>query len=144
MDQENQVAQASTENAVPMQTLATTESTNSVTNDVGDHKLWAIVGYILPILFFVPMVIETSKHNMFARFHANQQLNLLIVWVVVQVVLGQILYMAIGGGMYMLMPIINLGLLVLVVLGIINAAQGEMKKLPLLGGFSFLDTLFRK
>jgi uncharacterized membrane protein len=144
MDQENQTTQGDEHAQMHAPTPVVTETANTASNTADDHKLFAIVGYILPILFFVPMVIESSKNNAFARFHANQQLSLLIVWLVVQVALGQLLYMVLGGGMYMLMPIINLGLLVLVVLGIINAAQGEMKKLPLIGGFSFLDKLFKK
>jgi uncharacterized membrane protein len=38
----------------------------------------------------------------------------------------------------MFMPILNLALLVLVILGVINAAQGTMKELPIVGKFRIL------
>jgi uncharacterized membrane protein len=111
--------------------------------DVSDHKLFAILGYIIPILFFLPMVQEGSKNNVFARFHANQQLVLLALWVVVSFVFGSFAYSIFGGLGSMIMSALNLVLLVLVVLGIINAAQGEMKELPVIGGFKLLDKIFK-
>ena len=108
---------------------------------VADHKLFAILGYILPILFFIPMIQESSKNNEFARFHANQQLNLLGVCIAVYV-FGQILY-SISYMLFTLIPILNLALLVLAIMGIVHAAQGQMKELPLIGKFKFLDTLFK-
>ena len=46
--------------------------------DVDNNKALAIVGYIIPILFFIPLLNESSKNSPFAKFHANQQLVLLI------------------------------------------------------------------
>ncbi len=106
-------------------------------DEVGDHKLYAILGYILPFLFFLPLLQESSKNNAFARFHANQQLILLIGWVALYVVgnmLVMILYMM---GVFLL-PLLNLAFLVLAILGIINAAQGQMKELPVIGKIRLL------
>ncbi len=114
-----------------------------VANDgVSEHKLWAIVGYILPFLFFIPMLDEKAKHNAFARFHAEQQLALLAVclgvYVLANVIMGMFFY-----GLFFLMPLINLAIIVLAVLGIIHAAQGEMKQLPIIGGIKLLDKVFK-
>ncbi len=110
---------------------------------VSEHKLWAIVGYILPFLFFIPMLDEKAKHNAFARFHAEQQLALLAVclgvYVLVNVIMGMFFY-----GLFFLMPLINLAIIVLAVLGIIHAAQGEMKPLPIIGGIKLLDKVFKE
>ena len=114
---------------------------HKTTNDVDDHKLFAIIGYILPFLFFVPMVQDTSKNNTFARFHANQQLTLLVVCVGLYI-LAQVIFSV----SYMLMifiPLLNIGILVLAIMGIIHAAQGEMKELPLVGKFNFLGMMFK-
>ena len=48
--------------------------------DVEKNKALAIVGYIIPILFFIPLVTD-AKNSPYAKFHANQQLNLLLFWV---------------------------------------------------------------
>lgn len=110
----------------------------SVESDtVSEHKGLAILGYILPFLFFLPLVNEKSKHNEFARFHANQHLILLIAIVGLYVVHNLLYMMLFLGGLF-LSQLINLAFLVFMVLGIINAVKGEMKELPLIGGFNLL------
>lgn len=126
--------------AAPAQTSA---PASNDTADVNDHKLFAILGYILPFLFFIPMVNDSSKNNPFARFHANQQLILLVIGVGFYI-LSNVFYMTLGALSLILFPIANIAMLVLVVLGIINAAQGEMKELPLVGHFKLLDKVFKK
>jgi uncharacterized membrane protein len=106
--------------------------------DNSDHKLFAILGYILPFLFFLPLLNDKSKHNAFARFHANQQLILLILGIGVHFLATPFLFMLLGYGGYMFSSLLNLALLVFVILGVINAAQDEMKELPLIGGFKLL------
>jgi uncharacterized membrane protein len=114
----------------------------TASNDHSDHKLFAILGYILPFLFFLPMLQEGSKNDPFARFHANQQLVILAVWLAVYVV-STVLFSMMYMPLFFLMPLINLALLVLAILGIINAAQGEMKPLPVIGKFELLHKLFK-
>lgn len=103
-------------------------------NSVGDAKLWGIIGYIIPILFFVPLVMDDLKNNSYAKFHANQQLVLLISWIVVNVVGGIIPFL----GWFIILPIGTIILIILAIIGIINAAQGVEKKLPMIGGISIL------
>lgn len=103
------------------------------------HNVWAIVGYILPILFFIPLMQDETKNDEFTRFHANQQALLLIVLAGLYVA-QHVLYMIFFLG-WLAMPIIvllQIGVLVLVVLGVINAVGGKMKELPLIGGFKVL------
>ena len=103
-------------------------------SDVDNNKAFAIVGYILPILFFVPLLNESSKNSPFAKFHANQQLILLISWFAVNVV-GMIIPLV---GRSVILPLGWLFLLVCVIMGLIGAANGQMKKLPLIGGITIL------
>lgn len=107
-------------------------------SDNSEHKLFAIIGYILPFLFFLPLLNEKSKNNDFVRFHANQQLILLILGVGVHFLATPFLYMTFGYGGYLFSSLLNLALFVLVVLGVINAAQEERKELPLVGRFRLL------
>jgi uncharacterized membrane protein len=97
--------------------------------DVEKNKLMAIVGYIVPILFFIPLVTE-GKDSPFARFHANQQLVLLIVAIAVNVA-GTMIPVI---GWFLILPIGVIVVLVLAVMGILNASRGEMKRLPVIGG----------
>ena len=137
MDQENQATQENAQN-----TSFTAPTIQKETSDVGDHKLFAILGYILPFLFFIPMLNDASKNNPYVRTHADQQLTLLVIWLAWSV-FTNVFFMAMPSGLYMLMPIVNIGLLVLVIIGIINAAQGQTKKLPFLGSISLIDKLFK-
>ena len=104
-------------------------------SDVESNKPLAIVGYIIPILFFLPLVIESSKNSPFAKFHANQQLILLIAAFGVQIVGIITIPLLIG---LLILPVGWLFLLVCAIMGIIGAANGQMKKLPLIGGFAIL------
>jgi uncharacterized membrane protein len=116
------------------------EQTNQTQNvpqgdkaDVEKNKAMAIVGYIIPILFFIPLISD-GKNSPFAKFHANQQLVLLIAAVVINVVGGIIPIL----GWFIILPLGCIFLLVVAIMGIINASKGEMKKLPLMGGIEII------
>lgn len=93
------------------------------------HKAIAIVGYIIPILFFVPLLSEAKK-NAYAKFHANQQLNLLLWWVVGHIVAAILMIIIIGALLYV---VVYIGGVIFMVMGVINAANERMKPLPLIG-----------
>lgn len=102
-------------------------------SDVEKNKAMAIIGYILPILFFIPLVSD-AKNSPFAKFHANQQLNLLLAAIAVNVV-GSIIPIL---GWFIILPFGSLAIIVIAIMGIINAVKGEMKKLPIIGGFELI------
>ncbi|MDP1884463.1 MAG: DUF4870 domain-containing protein [Candidatus Moranbacteria bacterium] len=101
--------------------------------DVESNKAMAIIGYIIPILFFVPLLSD-AKNSPFAKFHANQQLNLLLAAIAVNIV-GTIIPFL---GWFIILPLGSIALIVIAIMGIINAVKGEMKALPLIGGFSLI------
>jgi len=101
--------------------------------DVESNKAMAIVGYIIPILFFIPLLSE-AKSSPFAKFHANQQLVLLLACIAVNVV-GTIIPFL---GWFLILPLGTIALIVLAILGIINAAKGEKKALPVIGGIELI------
>lgn len=102
-------------------------------NDVEQNKAMAIIGYILPILFFVPLLSD-AKNSPFAKFHANQQLNLFLAAIAVNIV-GTIIPIL---GWFIILPLGSLAVLVIAIMGIVNAAKGTMNKLPIIGGFSLI------
>lgn len=101
--------------------------------DAEKNKAMAIIGYIIPILFFIPLVTD-AKNSLFAKYHANQQLVLLIAAIAVNFI-GTFIPVL---GWFVILPIGTIVLIVLAVMGIINAAKGEMKPLPIIGGFNII------
>ena len=86
----------------------------------------AIVAYFL---FFVPLLTD-AKDDPFVKFHVKQSIVLLIL-----VVISWFIWIipVIGWLLGVVMPIF---ILVLWVIGIINAASGKEKPLPLIGQFA--------
>lgn len=108
--------------------------------DVSDNKGLSVLAYI-GILVLIP--IFAAKNSKFARFHSNQGLVLLIADVAVSIVSG--ILTKILGGIIVIGTIVSLvcslaglALLALAILGIVNAAQGKAKELPLIGSIKLL------
>ncbi|MEC0232495.1 hypothetical protein [Paenibacillus alba] len=96
--------------------------------DIQSNKGMAIVGYIL---FFIPLIL--AKDSKFAWYHANQGLTLLVVAVVLNVVLSIIPFIG-----FLLLPLVNLAIFIFAILGIVAAAQGQVKPLPIIGNYTLL------
>ena len=109
--------------------------------DAEDNKIMGILAY-LGILVLVP--IFAAKESRFARFHANQGLVLLIAAIalsVVVMILGIVLALVsttIAALTSLLSMAVSIGCLVFAIIGIINAAKGEMKELPIIGKYTIL------
>ena len=109
--------------------------------DVNNNKGYAILSYF-SLLVLIP--IFAAKDSKFARFHANQGLVLMIseviYWVAVAIVTA--IFMAINWWLGSIFSTIfalgNIFFLVLSILGIVSAAQGQYKTLPLIGKISIL------
>lgn len=96
--------------------------------DIQSNKGMAILAYIL---FFVPLI--AAKDSKYAWYHANQGLTLFLAGVIVNVVLGIIPFIG-----WLLLPLANLAIVILAVLGIVAAAQGQVKPLPFIGSYTLL------
>ncbi len=97
--------------------------------DIEKNKGIAAVAYIL---FFVPLL--AAKDSRFATYHANQGLLLLILAVAINVIGGIIPFI----GWFLILPLGNLLVFILFVLGLVNALQGRTKPLPLIGGIQII------
>lgn len=101
----------------------------------------AVLAYF-GILVLIPIL--AAKESKFARFHANQGLILLITGVAysifVQVVIKIVVFIsyALAGIVGIVLGLAWLLLLVLAIIGIINAVKGEFKQLPIIGQFQIL------
>lgn len=95
--------------------------------DMQEDRLFAAIGY-LGILCLVPLLLK--KDSAFAQHHGKQGLVILIVWLALWVgmiipILGQIVW-TLG----------SIVLLVLIILGMVNALQGKMWDMPILAKYA--------
>lgn len=108
--------------------------------DVEQNKVMAILAYF-GILVLVPLL--AAKESKFARFHANQGLILCIAsiayWVAYSILSSIIL--SISWSLYFIVSILGFAsivFLVLAVIGIVNAANGQEKELPVIGKYRII------
>lgn len=104
--------------------------------DAEQHKVYAMIAY-LPLLFLVGLL--AAPQSRFTRFHANQGMILCIAIVLVELA-GRILgwIPVLGWYLWRATQVLSLGCVVLIVIGMINAARGESKRLPVIGGHDLL------
>lgn len=107
------------------------KKTGAKTENIDDLKAISAVGY-LGILFLIPML--TNPKSEYAMFHANQSVLLLITAAIVNTVGGIIPLL----GWFIILPIGNIFILVLFIMGIINALGGKMQRLPLIGKYDLI------
>lgn len=97
--------------------------------DVNENKGMAIVAYII---FFIPLI--AAKGSKFAMYHANQGLVLFLLAVVVNVV-GMVIPWL---GWFLIIPLGYIFVLILAIIGIINASGGKQVPLPLIGKITII------
>ncbi len=82
-----------------------------------DDKLWALLGYIIPIFPIIVLVSEDKKNRPFLRYHAVVSLALAVVWFVLS-------FLCIGSLLWFYS--IYLG---------VKAYQGEKTEVPVISDF---------
>lgn len=102
-----------------------------------DQKVFAVLGYLFLPLFFMPLLNEKMKHHRFTKFHANQQMILLIVALAVYF-MHSVLFIFFQGLSIYLVQAVNVGIFALALYGAYYAYEEERKELPLLGQFKIL------
>ncbi len=137
----------STNNTTQNQGINITDCTGSFDKeDIEKNKVLCAVAYI-NILFFLPLV--AAPESRFGKFHANQALILLIASAIISVA-GSIIT-----NVWYALPFIPdfikatvgaaLGLVFWagpvagMIFGIVNAAQGKAKELPLIGKYNLIN-----
>ena len=96
--------------------------------DINSNKVMAILAYI-GILFLIPLF--AAKDSKFARFHTNQGIILFIV-AIISYIIGKIPVIGFVG------TILSCLCSIFAIIGIIYAAQGKAKELPLIGKYKIL------
>jgi len=99
----------------------------NINNDVEENKVWAFIAYIWVLSI---AVLLAKKDSPYAHYHAKQ--GFLVFLISVGIMILNIPF-------FFLTPIfwiINVALVVLSIIGIINALNGKKEPLPLIGKFA--------
>lgn len=109
--------------------------------DVQQNKVLALLAY-LGILFLIPML--AAPNSGFARFHANQGIVLFLADIISSVAVGILavilIWIPIVGVIFISLigGAVSIASVVFKILGIVNAATGKAKELPLIGKIRIL------
>jgi uncharacterized membrane protein len=111
-------------------------------SEIESGKGMAILSYIIALIPFF-----AEKKNKYVRYHAVQGMNILIVavaWVVLSTIISNLIYMALCGTSLwgclssvsivgIIINLVSLAIGVLNIIGLVYAATGQAKEVPLLG-----------
>jgi uncharacterized membrane protein len=105
------------------------EVKKSQSKEISEGKVCAILAYLLVgiIWYFVD---EKIKKNSFANFHVKQALVLIIISLAGSIILGMTFVLA------WLIPFYQIAILVLIIIGMINASNEQKKELPFIGKYA--------
>lgn len=104
--------------------------------DIRNNKAMAILAY-LSWLVLIPLF--AAKESKFARFHCNQGVVLAVAEIIAVIVLSILDGLPLIGWIFSIAgSLLGLVCFIFAVLGIINAANGKAKELPIIGKFKIL------
>ena len=105
-------------------------------DDVSKNKGMAILAY-LSWLVLIPLIC--AKESPFARFHCNQGLLLSIVETIAGIIIGALAKIPLIGWLFGIVgALIEVVMIVMLLIGIVNAANGRAKELPVIGQIKLL------
>lgn len=100
-----------------------TRTLNITPEEIQQGKTMAIVAYLI---FFIPLLMDDMRKNKFVMFHTEQSILIVILYIIVSIV--GTLTCGVGMVLYIIC-------IVLQIIGIINASNGEVKPLPVIGQY---------
>lgn len=102
------------------------ETLNSQDTDIQENKLWAFLSYLWILSVIILLV---KKDSPYAHYHAKQGSALFIISIITTFIDAFMPYAVIGFVLW----IVQMGVWVLVIVGIINVLNGRKKPLPIIG-----------
>jgi uncharacterized membrane protein len=118
--------------------VAAPNSASVATGQLSDHLLGALA-YITFIPAIIFLLVEPFKRNRFIRFHSYQCIFLWVAGLLLAILLRLaffVLFLIPGLGQLIVLltsMVVSLGCLILVIVLLVKALQGEMFKLPFIG-----------
>jgi len=104
----------------------TTQTVAVPQDQVETGKLFAILSYVVPFFFLVPLI---QRENRFAHFHARQVLGFVMFALALNLAV-QIIPLSITA---LLGPVLLFAQIALLVVGVYHAAVGRATELPIIG-----------
>ena len=101
-----------------------------MTKEIEEGKIFAFLAYLLSIIGFL-IVLLAKKDNKFAMYHAKQSLVLFIVYMIGWAILVFIPFLGWG-----LLPVWWVIMVIMTIIGIVNAFSGKEKPLPIIGKYA--------
>lgn len=101
----------------------TTRNLNITPEEIQQGKTMAIIAYLI---FFIPLLMDDMRKNNFVMFHTEQALANFLLGVVISII----------GSLTCIGLVLWFVPLVFCVMGIMNASNGEMKPLPIIGQYA--------
>jgi len=151
-----EIAGGTTQQAAPAAAPAGGPVQTNDASDVTENKWMGILAYLGPLVF-VPMF--AAKKSKFARFHTVQGFNLFLLWVAYTIVFSLLGLITVTRTAYawgvpytyqgpsvivsILGWIVSLGITALAIIGIVYAAKGKFKELPVIGKLHILDSIMK-
>ncbi|MDE6035285.1 MAG: hypothetical protein K2G36_05185 [Ruminococcus sp.] len=99
--------------------------------DVRKNILVGVIPYLVPILFFLPVLVDKERKSVFCKFHANQQFTWFLLTAVIELVKHIIgIIPLIGGLVYAVLALAELLIGVSLAYG---TYKGKALRLPFIG-----------
>lgn len=121
--------------------------------EAAGHKGMSVLAY-LGLLLLIPLFAD--KDSSFTRYHVKQGVNLFLYYLatwIISMLLGLftvtkefmgIPYQSVPFWVSLIRFVLWVFGLVLCIIGIVHAAKGQRKELPILGKYNFMDPLLKK
>lgn len=109
--------------------IVTQTSTGGMTDNVA-----GMLAYVTIIPAIVFLVMEPYNKNRFIRFHSFQCIFFAVAWTVIWIALSIVgMIPVLGWATLIIWPLIGLGGLIIWIILLLKAYQGQMFKLPIIG-----------
>jgi uncharacterized membrane protein len=108
--------------------VTTTKSSSSNSDDI-----LAVVAYLTIAGWIVTFLLNRDKNNSFVRYHEKQSLAVGLIGLLIAATAGIVGYLPFGS---LVISLASLFVLVLAILGIINALNTKKEPLPVIGKYA--------
>ncbi len=100
-----------------------------------DQKTIGIVSYITLVGWIIALITYNGnpEKGSLARFHLRQSIGIMLTGAVLYI--GTAILLVIIPFLFFIMPLIGIAMLILWILGLVSAVNGEEKPVPLVGEF---------
>lgn len=99
----------------------------------GDNgRTVAVLSYFTFVGWIIALILHTSNKTSLGAFHQRQMLGLMLLVVIIYILGYPLVHVAYGS---LVVSVLNLGLLVFWLMGVISAVGGKQKPIPLVGDY---------